>query len=185
MESFKASPYMEKYVLEALFVMNEPELGLERMKERFYGMVEKSPYTTLYENFAPRHLYDQSGFIGHGSNNHAWSGGGLTILSQYACGLYPVEPAWKTFRVKPQLGSLEWAETGNETIAGKVAVKVTKAKLRMDIEVTVPSGSEAVVYVPSKKKKVTISGKKITSKEKEGNYTLYRIKSGDHKIIIR
>ena len=38
---------MEKYVLEALFVMGEAEYGLERMKKRFLGMVEKSEYTTL------------------------------------------------------------------------------------------------------------------------------------------
>jgi hypothetical protein len=170
---------MEKYVMEALFVMEEAEFGLERMKNRHRKMVD-SHYTTLYENFGGGE--DRAGA---GTNNHAWSGGGLTILAQYVCGLYPIEPAWKTFMVKPQLGNLEFAETGNETMAGKVAVKVTEVKKGMDIELTVPAGSEAVVYVPVANKKVTIDGEKVTSKEKDGDYTLYRVKGGDYKISAR
>ncbi len=183
--SYLASPYMEKYVLEALFVMEEPEFGLQRMKERYTNMVEKSPYTTLYENFGPREMHDKSGFIGFGTNNHAWSGGGLTILSQYVCGLEPVEPAWKTFKVKPQLGNLDFAETGNETVAGEIDVKITKAKKGMDFELTVPEGSQAVIYIPVKNKKVTIDGNKTTSKEKKENYNLYRLNGGNYKISAR
>ena len=177
--SYLASPYMEKYVMEALFVMEEAEFGLERMKNRHRKMVD-SPYTTLYENFGGGE--DRSGV---GTNNHAWSGGGLTILSQYVCGLYPIEPAWKSFMVKPQLGTLEFAETGNETLAGKVAVKVSKVKKGMDLELTVPVGSEAVVYIPVKNKKVTIDGEKVTSTEKDGDYTLFRVKGGEYKISAR
>jgi len=178
--SYLASPYMEKYVLEALFVMEEAESGLKRMKDRYTNMVEKSPFTTLYENFG-----DGADRSGYGTNNHAWSGGGLTILSQYVCGIYPIEPAWKSFMVKPQLGSFEYAETGNETIAGKVAVKVTRVNAGMEMELTVPNGSEAVVYVPAKNKKVTIGGNKVSSKEKDGDFTLYRVKGGKHKIVAR
>ena len=179
-DSYLASPYMEKYVLEALFVMKEAEFGLKRMKERYTNMVEKSPFTTLYENFG-----DGADRSGYGTNNHAWSGGGLTILSQYVCGIYPIEPAWKSFMVKPQLGSLEYAETGNETIAGKVGVKVTRLNAGMEMELTVPKGSEAVVYVSAKNKKVTIGGKKASSKEKDGEFTLYRVKGGVFKIVAR
>jgi alpha-L-rhamnosidase len=175
-----ASPYMEKYVLEALFVMEEAEFGLERMKSRYRKMVDVSPWTTLYENFG-----DGADRAGHGTNNHAWSGGGLTILAQYVCGLYPLEPAWKTFMVKPQLGHLEFAATGNETVAGNVAVKVTKVKKGMDIELTVPKGSEAVVYVPVKNKKVTINGKNVVSYQKGGAYDLYRVNGGEYRIRAR
>ena len=178
--SYLASPYTEKYVLEALFVMEQPVFGLERMKSRYHNMVDVSPWTTLYENFG-----DEADRAGYGTNNHAWSGGGLTILAQYVCGIEPIEPAWKTFMVKPQLGSLEYAETGNQTIAGKVGVKVTRVNAGMDIELTVPKGSEAVVFVPAKNKKVTIGGNKVSSKEKDGDYTLYRVKGGEYKIVAR
>lgn len=178
--SYLASPYMEKYVLEALFVMGEAEFGLERMKSRYHNMIDVSPWTTLYENFG-----DGADRAGFGTNNHAWSGGGLTILDQYVCGLYPIESAWKTFMVKPQLGNLEYAETGNETLAGKIAVKVTKVESGMDIELKVPSNSEAVVYVPEKNKNVTVNGEKIKPNAKEEGYSLYQLAGGDYKIIAR
>ena len=178
--SYLASPYMEKYVMEALFIMNEPEIGLERMKKRYYGMVEISPWTTLSENFG-----NDIDHTGTGSNNHAWSGGGLTILAQYVCGLYPIEPAWKSFMVKPQLGKLEYAETGNETISGKIAIKISRVKSGMDIALTVPKNSEAMVYIPTKNKKVKINSKKAIPNGKDGNYMLYQVKSGNFNIIAR
>lgn len=139
-----ASPYMEKYVCEALFLMGESEYGLERLKKRFQPMVDDNNHTTLFEGWG----IGKDGF-GGGSTNHAWSGGGLTILSQYVCGLEPIEPAWTKFRIKPQLGGLEYAEAYNETVAGKVGVKVAKINGRIDMEVIVPYGSEAVIlYSP-------------------------------------
>lgn len=38
-KEFHASPYMEKYVLEALFHMNAPEVALQRMRDRYAGML--------------------------------------------------------------------------------------------------------------------------------------------------
>jgi hypothetical protein len=173
-----ASPYMEKYVCEALFLMGESEYGLQRLKKRFQPMVDNKEYTTLFEGWA----VGKNGY-GGGSTNHAWSGGGLTILAQYVCGLYPLEPAWKKFMVKPDLGGLEFAETGNETMAGKVAVKVTKTKSGMDIELTVPDGSEAVVYIPVKEKTVIINGEKVKSNKNEEAYKLYTLKGGNYTIV--
>ena len=143
-------------------------------------MVDNKDHTTLFEGWG----VGRNGY-GGGSTNHAWSGGGLTILAQYVCGLYPLEPAWKKFMVKPDLAGLEFAETGNETMAGKVAVKVTKTKSGMDIDLTVPDGSEAVVYIPIKEKTVIINGQKVNSKEKEGAFKLYTLKGGNYTIIAK
>ncbi|MDO5968420.1 alpha-L-rhamnosidase C-terminal domain-containing protein [Flavivirga aquimarina] len=180
--SHLASPYMEKYVLEALFVMEESKFGLERMKKRYHNMVNVSPWTTLNENFGDETTTKKPDY---GTNNHAWSGGGLTILAQYVCGLYPIEPAWKTFMVKPQLGDLDYAETGNKTIAGNVNVKIAKVDKGLDIVLTVPNASEALVYVPLKNKNVIIDGKKVYTNIKEDAYNIYRVKSGKHKISAR
>jgi hypothetical protein len=173
-----SSPYMEKYVIEALFIMGQPEYGLQRLKERFQPMVDNKDYSTLFEGWG----VGRNGY-GGGSTNHAWSGGGLTILSQYVCGLYPLEPAWKSFMVKPNLGGLEYAETENETIAGKVKVKVSKTKSGMEMDLTVPLGSEAVVYIPEKEKKVTVNGKKLSPKEVKDGHQLFRLKGGQHILV--
>ena len=172
-----ASPYMEKYVCEALFMMGESEYGLKRLKKRFQPMVSNKNYSTLFEGWG----IGEDGF-GGGSTNHAWSGGGLTILAQYVCGLYPLEAAWKSFMVKPDLGGLEFAETSNETIAGKVAVKVTKSKLGLDIELSVPKNSEAVLYLPLKTKSVIINGEKVKSNNTKNSYKLFSLGEGEYKI---
>jgi hypothetical protein len=175
-----SSPYMEKYVIEALFIMGQPEYGLQRLKERFQPMVDNKDYSTLFEGWG----VGRNGY-GGGSTNHAWSGGGLTILSQYVCGLYPLEPAWKSFMVKPNLGGLEYAETENETIAGKVKVKVSKTKSGMEMDLTVPLGSEAVVYISEKEKKVTVNGKKLSPKEVKDGHQLFRLKGGQHILVTK
>lgn len=187
--SFLASPYMEKYVLEALFIMGEDEYGMERMKQRYDKMVNESPFTTLYENFGGGE--DRDGF---GTNNHAWSGGGLTILAQYVCGLYPIEPAWKTFRVKPQMGKLQFAQTGNETVSGRVDVKIQKSHSNFKIDLTVPVGTKALVYIPDNYRIINVGdvnvfakkpiNNELTSFEKKENaYNRFWLLEGVHSII--
>ncbi len=177
---FYASPYMEKFVIEALFMMGESEYGLKRLKERFQPMVDDKKHSTLFEGWG----IGRDGY-GGGSTNHAWSGGGLTILAQYVCGLYPLEPAWKRFMVKPDLGGLEFAETGNETPVEKIYVKVAKTKAGMDIDLNVPNGSEGVVYIPATEKLVLINDKKTSPCGEEGNYMLYTISGGEYRINAR
>lgn len=78
-----ASPYMEKYVMESLFKMGKGEYGLERTRKRFANMINDKEHTTLFEG------WEIGGFRG-GSTNHAWSGGAVTVISYYLCGLSPL-----------------------------------------------------------------------------------------------
>ena len=52
----------------------------------------------------------------------------------------------------------------------------------MDLELSVPEGSNAVVYIPSIHQDIAIDGNKATSDKEEGNFTLYQIGEGDHHI---
>ena len=93
---------MEKYVLEALFQMNEPAFALERMKQRYAKMMDYPEYTTLFEGWG----IGPDGF-GGGTINHAWSGGPLTLLSQKVCGIEPTSPGFRSFKVCPQMGTFD------------------------------------------------------------------------------
>lgn len=173
-----SSPYMEKYVCEALFQMGQEEYALKRLKKRFKFMVESKEHTTLFEGWGA----GKDGF-GGGSTNHAWSGGGLTILSQYVCGLYPIAPGWKKFRVKPNLAGLSYAKTGNITMAGKVAIALKKISKGMEIKLTVPDQSEAFLFVPVAYKKVYINGEVKNSKKKDDQYNLIQLNGGTYEIL--
>lgn len=145
-KEYHASPYMEKYVLEALFVMNEPEFALERMKKRYSSMLKYAQYTTLFEGWG----IGAEGF-GGGSINHAWSGGPLTLLSQKVCGVEPTSPGFRTFRVAPQMGDLTEAEASFESVNGEIKVSVMRSGKRYTIRLTVPENSSAEVIFPNGK----------------------------------
>ena len=139
-----ASPYMEKYVLEALFQMGEADLALQRMKERYGRMLDYSDYTTLFEGWG----IGEEGF-GGGTINHAWSGGPLTLLSQRVCGITPTSPGFRTFRVAPQLGKLQEASATVDTHYGLIKTTVKRVGKRLKIALTVPGGTRAEVLFPN------------------------------------
>lgn len=151
-----ASPYIEKYVLEALFQMGQGEFALERMKKRFKHMVNHIGHTTLFEGWK---IGDD--VYGGGTANHAWSGGGLTLLSQYVCGISPIEPGYKTFRVAPQLSGLRFAEAVIPTVAGNISVHNEKTSNGILIRFNTLKGARAVMDVPSDAKEVRINGKSV------------------------
>lgn len=164
---FYASPYMEKYIIEALFLMGFEDFGLQRLKKRFFDMVNNPEVTTLYEGWG----VGKEGY-GGGTLNHAWSGGGLTILSQYVCGVSPVEPAWKTIRIKPQLGNLTYAATENLTVNGRFAVEVSSNKNEYIISATIPEQSKAIVCVPDSYKKIRLNEQLIWDNKELKNQTV-------------
>lgn len=151
-KEYHASPYMEKYVLEALFEMGYAEFALERMKTRYTKMMTY-PYTTLFEGWG----VGAEGF-GGGTINHAWSGGPLTLLSQKVCGLHPTSPGFQTFRITPQLGTLTVAQAKIETHYGFIEVHLEKKGKNLQAHVTVPEGTEATFEWPSGRRRKLTAG---------------------------
>ena len=154
---YQASPYMEKYVLEALYMMGYDNDAVSRMKARYAEMVE-SDISTLWE------VWDLSG-----TQNHAWSGGPLTMMGMYAAGVKPIEPGYKKFEIVPQLGTLTSIDTVVPSAAGNIDLKINETNEAFTIETTVPEGTTAVVGLPIKGGKfastITYNGKVIWQNE--------------------
>ena len=131
-----ASPYMEKYVLESLFLMGDATAALARMELRYRDIVA-GPLTTLPELFGPG-----------GTDNHAWSGGPLTLLSQYVAGVAPTSQGFATFTVRPQLGGLTRAHAGFDTVKGRIEAAVSLEGGVFRLKLQVPEGTVATVCVP-------------------------------------
>jgi hypothetical protein len=140
-----ASPYMEKYVFEALFMMGYEREALARHEKRFSAMVSHPYFTTLFEGWG----IGNEGF-GGGTVNHAWSGGGLTVLSQYLCGIAPATPGYKKINILPQPGSIEKAEATVSSVAGIIKSSFHNQGNRFVLKVTIPQHATAVVGVPDK-----------------------------------
>jgi len=125
-----ASPYMEKYVLEALFVLGRADLALTRMRERYRGMLAM-PLTTLLE------LFPENG-LKNNTTNHSWSGAPLLVLGRWVSGLEPLQPGWKVMRCRPQPGDLTQFSLRFESPAGPIAMDYSSAANRFTLELTVP-----------------------------------------------
>lgn len=157
-EHYNASPYMEKYVLEALCKMGYYEDALERLQKRFKEMVE-SEYSTLWEGWEYTGGRGMKYKSGNGTYNHAWSGGGLTILSQYIAGIDIVEPAFRKFSVCPNLGSLKWINTAVPTTYGLIGMRAERMKKQLNVTLLVPEGTTACINIPAEYKKIVLNGR--------------------------
>lgn len=156
-----ASPYMEKYVIEALFCMEQGKYGIERMKKRFAEMVNDPERSTLYEGWG----IGPNGFPG-GTTNHAWSGGGLTIMSQYVCGIFPTKPGYEEYRICPQPAGIKHAETLVPTVKGNIQVSFTDDAKEFALNVSSPDGMKAIICLPSTSKTISLNGEVIWNKGK-------------------
>lgn len=142
-ENYHASPYMEKYVLQALCEMGYYQDALNRMKYRYADMIE-SPLTTLWEGWG----IGSKGF-GGGSYNHAWSGGPLTVLCQYIAGIETVEPAFRIFRVKPNTGNLSYIRIVVPLSGGRtIGMVLNKDARKCSVVLYVPIGTKALFSIP-------------------------------------
>lgn len=140
--SFHASPYMEKFVLEALYHMSQPEAALTRMKHRYRNMVE-SEWTTLWEGWG----VGAEGF-GGGSYNHGWAGGPLTLMHESMAGIRPTSPAFATYTVRPQLGTIQNIQCASHTPKGLVKVEIRRQPDRFQLKLTSPEKTTATVCFP-------------------------------------
>jgi hypothetical protein len=148
----QSSPYMEKYVLEALLQMGFVEDALHRMRERYAPML-RDDFTTLYEGWG----IGAEGF-GGGTINHAWSGGPLTLLSRYVAGVAPLAPGYTRFEVAPRLGPLRSAAVVVPSPAGEITASPRREGNDLVIDLTVPVGAIAIVPRPAETHRVAIGG---------------------------
>lgn len=150
-----ASPYMEKYVLESLYLMDAPQQAIERMKAR-YGEQIDDPRTTLWEGWG---IGDKG--YGGGTYNHGWSGGALTPLSQYAAGIAPTAPGFDTFSVLPQPGPLRKMHSVVDTPHGRIELMFHRDDAATRLKLISPAGTKMLVGVPRDRpvKSITINGR--------------------------
>lgn len=170
-QQYHASPYMEKYVLQALCEMGYHQDAMDRMRLRYGPMVD-SPLTTLWEGWG----IGEKGF-GGGSYNHAWSGGPLTILSSYIAGIKTVKPGFKVFSVCPNLGNLNQVKVTVPLNNSRfITADLKQTTQKCIIRLSVPKGSSAIINLPNNYNKIEINGKQV----KPG----YKLEEGEWRVIF-
>ena len=147
-----ASPYMEKYVLEALVKTGHGDYAVQRFKSRFKNMIQDTMHSTLYEG------WEEGGF-GGGSTNHAWSGGMLTVIAEYICGVRPTVPGWSEFEIRPYPVISE-CDILIPSVKGNVKAAFKDTEYTFSMTVSIPEGTTATVVLPGGEyKEITVNGK--------------------------
>ncbi|HXT15180.1 MAG TPA: alpha-L-rhamnosidase C-terminal domain-containing protein [Gemmatimonadaceae bacterium] len=137
-----ASPYLEFYVLEALYQMGAPDVAVARMHSRYAAEVDGNEAgPTLWESWD-----------GRGTRNHGWNSGPLHALSAYAAGVRPLDAGFTRVEIQPQPGALANVKASVPTARGTIGVDVTSklsgTNTSVTLSVDVPNGVSAHVAVP-------------------------------------
>jgi hypothetical protein len=167
-KEYHASPYMERYVMEALFMMGYGDFAIERTRNRYTHMVEETRYTTLYEN------WDDAGTI-----NHAWGGGPLGVLSKWLCGVAPVKAGYKIFEVIPHPATIASAAVVVPSAAGEIRSSYNKTDGRFELKISVPKGTTCIAGIENDYSTIKLGGRRIWKNGKFIPHKSYTLASQD------
>ncbi len=157
--TYEASPFCEKYILEAACVMGRTDLALKRMLDR-YALMLHDEYDTLWEQFWPD----------DGTINHGWTAAPLYILSKYVAGIQPTSGGFETYTIAPA-DVLESFSCTEYTEKGTLTVRLEKADGEAVLTIGA-IGGEGTVRIPrSMGSEISVTG---------GNYELL----GDNDVKI-
>ncbi len=130
-----------------------------------------------------------------GSHNHPMFGGGLVWFYRKLAGMNAdtEAPGYRHIIFRPQpAGDLTYVHYSNQTTLGDAGIFWKNENEEFSMEVTVPVGSEATVYVPVRNgNQITESGTQIPQSEnvmflrEESGYQLFSVKSGVYKFLSR
>ncbi|MCU0473717.1 MAG: hypothetical protein MUC93_10185 [Bacteroidales bacterium] len=173
-----------QFFLEVLAENGLNELAFEAMNkttEPSYGWWIEQGATATWEQWD-----------GSGSRNHPMFGGGLVWFYRVLAGMNtdPEEPGDKHIQIKPQpAGNVTFVTYSNETPYGSASVSGKRNDGKFDLDITVPVGCTADVYVPASDASVVTEGGKsiqgtsdLRFARMEDGYAVFKIGSGDYKI---
>lgn len=135
-----ASIYMEKYVIQALYLMGYDKDAMERIQSRHMSSVNKLDSTM--PEFFPGDPLERIG-----TKNHGWSGGSMIAMSRYATGVEPTAPGYAEWHVVPQIGNFTDIDTRVPSEIGNIDVKLQNQDGMVTMQVTSP-GNHAEFWVP-------------------------------------
>lgn len=112
-----ASPYMEKYVLEALFRMGYGDYALERFRATLCADGGRSRSYDAFRGVGYRQCE-----IRRRNDEPRMERRPLTVIAEQVCGIRPLEAGYKRFAVAPACSLMPRASISVPTVAGDIRV---------------------------------------------------------------
>lgn len=131
---------------------------------------------------------------GENSRNHPMFGGGIVWLYRKLAGMNadPDQPGYKHIVFRPEpVGDVDYAHYSNQTMYGRAGIRWDRQDDLFSMEITVPVGSTATVYVPAKAtSRITEGGEAIKAnplispKGIDGDYAVFNVASGNYRFAV-
>ena len=149
----KCSVYGAQFLLDALYNAGEGDYALSLLadtsKRSWYNMI-KTGSTITTEAWDDSYKPNQDW-------NHAWGSAAGNVIARKMMGIEPLEPGFSKIKIRPQIGSLDYARIKMPTIKGEVRLNISRKDGRIVYSLDIPANTEAVVILPSNKKVVELS----------------------------
>ena len=175
------SVYGAQILMDALYEAGAADYALQLLTDQgprsWYNMIKVGSTVTL-------EAWDAK-FKPNLDWNHAWGSAPANIIPRRLMGVMPLEAGWSRLQIKPQIGSLAWAEAKVPTIRGQVEVRAEQSDKQYTLAVSVPTGCVAEVAIPcaTKKYKLQLDGSKCRSKYQDG-FVRLTLNGGKHTISL-
>lgn len=167
--TYGASPYMEKFVEEALCLMGEYDACLTRMLTRYQPMIDDKD-STLWE------LWEKDA----GTINHGWTGGSLTVLSKYFGGISPESAGYGSYsiRLTDVFSSLSMSVVTPEGTLSYSIKRAEDGTVTISLEAIDADGS---LYIPASWGTVAAGSATVT---KDGDFNVVALAKGSYTITV-
>lgn len=130
-------------VLEALAKHSCVDIAMKILKERYVQMVESG---STWEHWTD-YEYINSIPVSH-SLSHAWGASPLQFFQNAILGIYPIDKAWSTIKIEPQIGHLSSAEGSIVTVKGQIMSSWKIKKGMFHLTVKIPQGVKGICVLP-------------------------------------
>lgn len=164
------SVYGAQYLLDAIYNAYDASYGLHLLtstgERSWYNMIRRGSTITM-EAWDNKYKPNQDW-------NHAWGAVPANIIPRKLMGIEPLEPGFGKISIRPQPGSLEFAEVKHPTIRGDVSISFTNNPGKtFRLEVHIPANTTADLYLPffSRKQEVQMNNQPAQYKRK-GNFSV-------------
>ena len=178
-----SSVYGSQFLMDALYDGDDADHALKLLTSTgdrsWYNMIRVGSTITLeaWDNkFKPNQDW-----------NHAWGAAPANIIPRRLMGVEPTTPGYETVSIRPQTGSLRYAEALIPSIRGAIKVTV-KNDTVYSLNVTLPANMSGEIYLPmiAGKNVIRYNGKLMKVRREKGRSFWYvgKVLAGQHTFTV-
>jgi len=177
------SVYGSQFLMDATYMAGDADYGLSLLTSQsdrsWYNMIRAGSTITM-EAWDNKYKPNQDW-------NHVWGAVPANVIPRKLMGVEPMEPGWRTFRVRPQIGSLKWVNCKVPTIKGNIEVSCKQDQSTYSMQLVVPANTVGVVELPGEltnNPRVKINGKSVKARLQNDWIVSPPLGPGTYEVLI-